>query len=53
MDPKDAVLKMVMVLRDHPDMQMLEYDCKETGLHVKVERVQPLPKGMKLLISPN
>ena len=53
MDPKDAVLKMVMVLRDHPDMQMVEYDSKETGIHVKVERLQPPPRPMTLRISPN
>lgn len=53
MDPKDAVIKMINVLTDHPDMQTIEYDSKETGLHVKVERVQPPTNQIKILTSPN
>ena len=53
MDPKDAVIKMIKVLEDHPNIRMIEYDSKETGTHVKVERLQPQPREMKLPLSPN
>jgi len=43
-DPKHAVLEMVQILKDNPEVATLEYDSKETGTHIKVQRIPPQPK---------
>ena len=53
MDPKDAVVELMTVLKDNPDMLALEYYSKETGMHVRVERPPLQPKKINLPLSPN